>query len=803
MAKKIRVGSRESRLAVIQSEYVMRALKQRFPEYEPELITMKTAGDLTLDKPLDRIGGKGLFTKELDNALFEGRLDAAVHSLKDVPIQLADRLIIRAYCKRADPRDALVLPAGQTEPDMSKPAGCSSKRRRMQFRGLYPDWAVEDVRGNVLTRLEKLDRGEYGGLVLAAAGLKRLGLARRIYRLFEPDEMIPPAGQGTLAVITKDTEEWAFIALLDDPASRCCAAAERSFVKTLDGGCGGPIAGYAVVEDGVITVTGLYGSEETGAAATGSVSGAADTPEILGKILAFKLLARCQRTIGNIGKVWLVGAGPGDPGLLTFKADAALRRGDTVLFDHLVGKGVLSRIPPDAELVYVGKRSGRPRVSQEEINMLLLQKAALGKQVVRLKGGDPFLFGRGGEELALLKTAEIPFEVVPGVSSALAVPAYAGIPASHRDYCSQVHIITGHGREAKQYAVDYEGLVKTGGTCIFLMGVGALKSICQGLLAAGMPADTPGAVIEQGTTAKQRQVTAPLSRLAHTAEAASIKAPGLIIIGGVCGLSAALSWRMNKPLAGVRIAVNGLQNRASRLQNLLSAEGAEVVNIPTIYTLPILETPALEQLFKKITGKEWFVFTSPTGVEVFFDKLKVYHQDIRILQGVKFAAVGKTTAGMLEERGLRVDLVPGQFSGGGLGNGLRNAVAPGEPVMLLRSRTGTDSVIRLLAYAGIPATDIPIYDTLPLNRYHDPAYRELLTEQLDWIAFASPSAAEGFAAAFGVDGLGSYNALCIGEQTAQAAAGYGMKTYTAENGTFESMVETLKIAVSGDPLSDH
>ncbi|MDR2534966.1 MAG: hydroxymethylbilane synthase [Treponema sp.] len=791
--RSIRVGSRESRLAVIQSELLIERLRQVYPDYTFELVLMKTTGDKILDKPLDKIGGKGLFIKELDKALLEKQIDLAVHSLKDMPMQISPGLTVQVYSAREDPRDALVLPLGRSRPDTTKPLGSSSQRRRLQLRRLYSDWTVADIRGNVLTRLEKLDRGEYGGLVLAAAGLKRLGLAQRIYRFFDPAEMIPAPGQGTLVIVTRDTEDFSFIDILDDPESRYCSRAERSFVKTLDGGCSAPIAAYGVIKEEILTLTGLYCPEERADFVTSSVDGSKEEAETLGKQLALNLLGTYHRKIGKSGKVWLVGAGPGDPGLLTIKADKALQQAEVVFFDRLVGKGILSRIPSEAECVYVGKYAGHHEIPQEAINRLLTVKAAQGKRVVRLKGGDPFVFGRGGEELEWLKAADIPFETVPGVSSALGVPAYAGIPVSHRDYGSQIHIITGHlrDRDEAKHDVDYEALVKAGGTFIFLMGVAALGAICEGLLKAGLNPDTPGAVIEQGTTAKQRSLSAPLSCLTEEAKTVCIKAPAVIIIGRVCALSSTLSWIESKPLSGLRIGVTQPRHRNSRLQDMLSAEGAEVVTIPTIQITPIAETPELEQILGALTGRDWFVFTSPTGVEVFFDKLKSYGRDLRIFGGVKFGVLGKATADILEDRGIRADLIPKRFSGADLGRELQKAVRFGERVILPRARSSGGEVTAPLLEAGIDIVDIPIYDKAPLNRYQDPAYRELLLEGLDWIAFTSPSTVEGFAAAFGANRMREYKALCIGELTAQAAARYGMETHVGKNATLESMTSIL------------
>ena len=286
---KIRIGSRESALAVIQSQMVMDAIARTVPDAELELVTMKTTGDRILDKTLDQIGGKGLFVKELDQALRDGRADFTVHSLKDMPMEVPEDLPLAAFSKREDPRDVLVLPEGVTELDPAKPIGCSSRRRQLQLKELFPDMDIRPVRGNVQTRLKKLRDGEFSALVLAAAGLKRLGLEDRISRYFSPEEMLPAAGQGILAVQTRQGMDTACLAGIHDPDAACCALAERAFVRALDGGCSSPVAAYAVVEGETLTLTGLYVSPDETVVRKGSLSGPKAEAETLGETLAAML----------------------------------------------------------------------------------------------------------------------------------------------------------------------------------------------------------------------------------------------------------------------------------------------------------------------------------------------------------------------------------------------------------------------------------------------------------------------------------------------------------------------------------
>ena len=283
---KLRIGSRESRLAVIQSQMVMELIAAAEPAAELELVTMKTTGDKILDKTLDKIGGKGLFVRELDQALRDGRADFTVHSLKDMPMQVPEDLPLAAFSSREDPRDVLVLPEGVTELDVSKPIGCSSRRRQLQLKLLFPNMDIQPVRGNVQTRLVKLEAGQFSALVLAAAGLKRLGLEGRISRYFTTEEILPAAGQGILVVQTRRGMDTQCLRLVQDEKTACCAKAERAFVRALDGGCSSPVAAHAVVEGEKLTLTGFYVSEDERIQRKGSISGGVTEAETLGSTLA-------------------------------------------------------------------------------------------------------------------------------------------------------------------------------------------------------------------------------------------------------------------------------------------------------------------------------------------------------------------------------------------------------------------------------------------------------------------------------------------------------------------------------------
>ena len=343
------------------------------------------------------------------------------------------------------------------------------------------------------------------------------------------------------------------------------------------------------------------------------------------------------------GKVWLVGAGPSDPGLFTIKGKRVLEEAEVVVYDALVGQGVLGMIPQTAKLIDVGKRANRHTMPQEEINQVLVKEALDGKKVVRLKGGDPFLFGRGGEELELLKENGISYEVVPGVTSALSVPAYNGIPVTHRDFCSSLHIITGHKRQGQAYDIDFEALVRTKGTLVFLMGVSSLGDICKGLMDAGMSSDMPAAILQKGTTARQKRIVATVADLEQEVERQGIETPAIIVVGKVCALAEEFAWFEDLPLAGNKILVTRPKQLMSVMSEKLRKKGAEVLELPAIRTEPVRTNEKLKKCLRDMKQYQWLVFTSPTGVQVFFDKLKEEKIDIRSLAETKIAVIGQGT----------------------------------------------------------------------------------------------------------------------------------------------------------------
>ncbi|MDO5545719.1 MAG: uroporphyrinogen-III C-methyltransferase [Eubacteriales bacterium] len=489
----------------------------------------------------------------------------------------------------------------------------------------------------------------------------------------------------------------------------------------------------------------------------------------------------------STGNVILVGAGPGDPGLLTRKGLEALKQAEVVVFDRLVGPEILSLIPEKAEKIDVGKQASRHPVPQYRINQILLEKAQEGKRVVRLKGGDPFLFGRGGEELELLKEHGIPFQEVPGVTSALSVPAYAGIPVTHRDYCSSVHIITGHARAGAELQIDFDALRRTRGTLVFLMGVTALPLICKGLLDAGMEGDMPAAVIERGTLPRQRKVVSTLERLPQAAEEAEIVSPAIIVVGKVCALSSSFDWFDSLPLKGREIIVTRPAERNGSLCGKLSALGASVTAYPCIRTVEREDDPELDEAVEKLSDYCWLAFTSPAGPEIFFRHLRKQHKDARALSNLKIAAIGPKTAAELEKFGIFVDLIPETYDSDHLAQAMSQVEGP---VLLCRASEGSDALPNLFTAKGIPFADIACYDTVYEAPNSTPVKE--LVEAGAIVTFTSASTVRGFVKSLPDTDFSKMLGCCIGRQTAAEAEKYGIPIRIAEKATMESLIECIK-----------
>ena len=468
----------------------------------------------------------------------------------------------------------------------------------------------------------------------------------------------------------------------------------------------------------------------------------------------------------SMGKVYLVGSGPGDSGLMTLRGHEVLKRADVVIYDRLVNDSIIAMIPENVIMIDAGKSSGSHTLTQREIESLMTEYALNGKIVVRLKGGDPFVFGRGGEEAQALMNAGIYFEVIPGVTSAISVPAYAGIPVTHRDYCSGVNIFTAH---------DKHNLVPefNNTTSIFLMGISNAKALQDKLLCSLSP-DTPCAVIENGTTSRQRVIHTRLDELYDSVMKNHIEPPAVIIIGSAADMS--LNWRGNLPLRHKRIIITRPEARAEELSQLLRDEGAEVIIMPTIKTSRIPHV--LDNA--NLSGYDWIGFTSVTGVNAFIESLCESNRDIRELGHAKIAAIGNATRDSLNAHGLNVDYVPEVFDGLHMAEGL---VKFGGRILMFRALNGTQDISNIFRKYGIAFDEICIYRTDYVELKHVPEFADI-------IIFTSASTVRGFA--HNINSMRDVIALCIGIQTADEAKREGFtRIKIAEEASVRKLFEAV------------
>ncbi|MEE8472883.1 MAG: uroporphyrinogen-III C-methyltransferase [Dehalococcoidia bacterium] len=481
------------------------------------------------------------------------------------------------------------------------------------------------------------------------------------------------------------------------------------------------------------------------------------------------------------GKVYLVGAGPGDPELLTLKGRRCLEEADVVLYDHLIDQSLLSHARPGTELILGGKRARDWVLDQEEINNLLVEKALEGKVVVRLKGGDPFVLGRGGEEAEALVREGVPYEVVPGITSAIAVPAYAGIPVTHRRLASSFAVVTGHEDPTREDSrIAWDRLATAVDTLIFLMGMENLAAIARKLIEHGRPAATPVALVHRGTGPRQETLTGTLQDIAGRAKNAGFGPPAVTIIGEVAGLREGLRWFDNRPLFGKRVLVTRSRTQASHLSRLLARAGAEPIELPTIEIEPASDPGALDRALGRLDGYDWLVFTSTNAVEAFFGRLRHMGRDARALGGAKICAIGLATAGELEGRGLVPDLVPPEFTSRGIidsfkGEGLKGEEIKGQRFLLPRADIAGEELAQGLSGLGARVEEVVAYKTVPAPESRERAPECLKAAQA--VTFTSSSTVRGLMDLLGKDGkaLAGKMVACIGPVTAGTAREMGLR----------------------------
>jgi len=490
-----------------------------------------------------------------------------------------------------------------------------------------------------------------------------------------------------------------------------------------------------------------------------------------------------------------VGAGPGDPKLITVKGSECIAKADVLVYDRLASRRLLALARPDCELIYCGKSPDRHTLRQEEINQVLVDKGLEGKIVTRLKGGDPFVFGRGGEEAEALLDAGIQFEVVPGITSAIAVPAYAGIPVTHRDITTSFAVITGHEDPTKnETTIHWDHLAQSHGTLVFLMGMANLPMIARKLMDNGKKPATPVAIIQWGTRPEQRTLVGQLDTIAVEVQKQGFSNPSIIIVGDVVSMREKLKWFEKKPLFGQRIVVTRARHQASELSLAIESLGGEAWEFPMIEIAPPTESSYLIKAINNLKDFEWLIFTSSNGVEGFFAELKNQERDVRDLAGIEIVAIGPATLVALEQRGLRASFVPEEFRAEKIIEGLSSRILAGQKVLLARAEEARDILPESLKARGVEVWDVPAYKTVICSTNREELQQMLREKEIHTVTFTSSSTVRNFVTLLDGDVsiLKDVRLYSIGPITSATAQELGLTIFKeAAQYTISGLVEAL------------
>ncbi len=852
------IGTRGSKLALTQAETVCSKLAETYPEHEFEIQVVKTTGDLVLDKPLHEIGDKGVFVKEIEEKLLSGELHIGVHSMKDMPASPAPGLMFARPWKREDPRDVLILREKHSLGELPEGAviGTGSKRREFQLKRLRPDLQVVGIRGNVDTRLRKMEVEKLDGVLLAAAALRRLSMQDKITQYLEPEEIIPAPAQGILALEIREGEPalQSMLDALSDEETALAAEGERSFLQQMGGSCHVPVGALLQKEaDGSYKFMAMFGNEtgtkqayvtvsSKGPAGHGPEGKQACTTEPGNSLAGHGEQEKqaCATEPGNslaehgeqekqacaaasgvsptelakqaakeirqkmAGTVTLVGAGPGDPGLITVKGLRELREAGCIVYDRLAAPEFLEVAKPGCEKIYVGKASSSHTMKQEEINRLLVQKSMEYEKVVRLKGGDVYVFGRGGEEGLYLKEHGVPVQVVPGITSSIAGPAYAGIPITHRGKALGFHVVTAHDQNDALSDINFKAMAESRETCVFLMGLSKVGEIAEKLMEAGMPESTGAAVISKATTPSQKTCVSDLAHIAGEVERAGLCSPALIVAGEVVSLRESLNFFESRPLFGKRYLLPKIGAKPTKLKELLQKQGAAVDEIqvgaiervkrrfyrdgfPRSSLLGEEEKNMEEFPAENLAEADWLVFTSTNGVDAFFANFFESRMDMRSLANCKVAAIGEKTEGALEFFGIYPDAVPHEYNSDSLAEMMQEITSPGDVVWYLKGGNA-DSRLKEALEGHCSCKELVVYENRPVA---------FGTEGLapigdyDGVIFTCASSAERLAEAVGTD-WGLCKAYSIGPKTTVCLERLGVaEIIEADKSTYEGLAHCI------------
>ena len=793
--KVIKVGSRESLLAQAQTDMVIAELNDL--GYECEKVLFKTTGDKMLDRPLRDFGGKAVFVTEIEDSILADEIDIAVHSAKDMPGELADGLCVAACFPREDEHDVLVTRRG-TDRSAIRVLGTSSLRRQCQVGRYLPGVEVKDLRGNVPTRIRKLKEGEYDAIILAAAGLRRLGIdsdPELDYEYIDVDKSLPAAGQGIIAIeCREDGEIYDIVSRLNRKDDMTRLMTEREFMRAIGADCHDAVAAYSEILEGQIHLNTMkyIGSECV------YISESAPQTECLtlARNLGAKMLtAQSDVNFGTgqnyafpvpaSSKVYLIGAGPGDPELVTLKALKLVREADAVIYDSLIPREILDEARKDAELIDVGKRMGKEYKPQEWINNLIIETAGKYNKVVRLKGGDPFVFGRGGEEAIALDEAGIRYEVIPGVTSAVSVPEHAGIPVTHRKEARSFTVITGHTAAGSE--IDYSKYAGIDGTLVFLMGLNNIPTIRDGLIRGGMSKDMPAAVISSGFAINEKTVRGTLRDIEERVREAGLVSPAIIVVGKVTEHD--FSGRSKPP---ARIGVVGTNSFTGRMAERLEALGADAVVKQAARVRLKIQEEGYAELKKALTNIEdygYVLFASQNAIDMFFDAADEEKIDRRRFAGLKMAVVGGSTAKWLRKYGYDADIIPADYTIEALAAEMADQVGS-RKVLAIRAVKGNEILYKVFDERDVSYDKIMLYDSVG---------EAVMTSGeiacLSWLIFGSGSGVDVFfdvMESAGIQIPQSIKFACIGGPTADALAKHGYAaSISAEKHTADELAKLV------------
>ena len=813
MSNKIVVGTRGSILALAQAEKVKQLIEDKYLELKKsgdtrlskifggaenldvELKIIVTKGDKDL-RDFQKIQGtsqKDLFVKEIEREMLENKIDLAVHSLKDMPQVTPNGLLNASFPIREDNRDVLVSRNGKKLEELPENAivGTGSTRREKEILNLRRDVQIKSIRGNIHTRLKKLDDGEYDAIVLAAAGLKRVGLEDRITQYFRENEFIPAPGQGILCIQCRENDNKIRTLLeeINDDEVKLMCQAEREFSRIFDGGCHTPIGCSSKIDGENLTLKGMFYESDT--RILKEIMGKKYDAEKLAQELAEKIKRVVKMEKNKVkGKVYIAGAGCGDEQLITLKLKNVLEKADCVIYDRLVNPNILQYSKPGAELIYMGKENTEGGELQLKINQTIVEKAFENEIVLRLKGGDPFVFGRGGEEIEALLAENIEFEVIPGITSSIAVPAYAGIPVTHRGVNTSFHVFTGHTKiDGSEH--DFSTIAKLDGTLIFLMGLGNLEKIVENLVENGKKVDTPVAIIKDGTTSKQKTYTGTLGTIVEIVKENNVKSPVIIIIGEVVNLREKMQWFEKKVLSGKNILVTRNKEKQKRVADKINELGGQAVSLPLInIEYNEFEMPDLSQYGA-------ILFNSANSVIGFMNKIK----DMRQLANVKIGVVGTKTAEEMENYKIIPDFYPKEYTVERLAAESVKFTNPNERVLFVVSNISPVDTEKYDKLYGRKYEKVVVYSTEQVKIEEEKVEREV--RKSDILMFLSSSTFESFVKNLGIDDLNKTEKLknildgkviaSIGPVTTKTIEKYGIKVnIEAEKYTEDGLLNAIE-----------